>query len=107
MKEEHARAERESQDPEIQAHRRAEREAMAKRQAELVKEARITMQQAIQIANSQYPGTVLESRLVREFQDKACYALTILFDNGAETTTTRVFLSAIDGSIIKAVKQER
>ncbi len=107
MKEEHARAERESQDPEIQAHRRAEREAMAKRQAELVKEARITMQQAIQIANSQYLGTVLESRLVREFQDKACYALTILFDNGAETTTTRVFLSAIDGSIIKAVKQER
>jgi beta-lactamase regulating signal transducer with metallopeptidase domain/uncharacterized membrane protein YkoI len=107
MKQERARAEMESQNPELIAHRRAEREAMAKRQAELVKEARIPMQQAIQIATSQYPGTVLESRLVREFRDQVCYALTILYDNGAETTTTRVFVSAVDGTIINAMKQER
>lgn len=106
--EERAREEREAQDPEIIAHRRVEREAMAKRQAELVKEARITMPQAIQIATNQYPGTVLESRLVREGpQHQASYILTILSDNGVETTTTRVLMSAIDGSIINAMKQER
>jgi len=104
---ERARAERESQNPELIAHRRAEREAMAKRQAELAKEARITMQQAIQIATNQYPGTVMESRLVREFQDKVCYFLLILSDNGTETATTRVFVNAIDGSVINATKQER
>jgi beta-lactamase regulating signal transducer with metallopeptidase domain/uncharacterized membrane protein YkoI len=107
MKEERARAERESQDPEVQAKRRAELEARAKRQAELAKEARIPMQQAIQIASNQYPGTVMESRLVREFRDKVCYFLLILSDNGTETTTTRVFVNAIDGSIINAMKQER
>ena len=108
MKGERARAEMESQDPELIAHRRAEREAMAKRQAELVKEARITMQQAIQIATNQYPGTVLESRLVREGPlHQASYIVTILSDNGAETTTTRVLMSAIDGSIINSLKQEQ
>lgn len=106
--EERAREEREAQDPEIIAHRRAEREAMAKQKAELVKEARITMPQAIQIVTNQYPGTVLESRLVREGpQHQASYILTILSDNGGETTTTRVLMSAIDGSIINAMKQER
>lgn len=102
------REERAVQDPEIIAHRRAEREAMAKQQAELAKEARITMPQAIQIVTNQYPGTVLESRLVREGpQHQASYILTILSDNGVETTTTRVLMSAIDGSIINARKQER
>ena len=105
MREERAREERESQDPEIVAKRRAEREAMAKRQAWLAKEARITMQQAIQIATNQYPGTVLESRLVRE-RDQPWYILAILSDNGTETTTTRVVMSAIDGSIMKQ-EQER
>lgn len=93
-------------DPELVERRRAEREAMAKRQAELAKEARLTMQQAIQIVTSQYPGAVLESRLVRE-RDQACYILVILSENGTETSTTRVLMSAIDGSIIKAMKQER
>jgi beta-lactamase regulating signal transducer with metallopeptidase domain/uncharacterized membrane protein YkoI len=108
MQVERARAEREreAQNPEIAERRRLEREMMAKRQAELVKAARIPMQQAIQIANSQYPGTVLESRLVRE-RDQPCYILAILFDNGTETTTTRVLISALDGSIINAMKQER
>jgi len=105
MREERAREERESQDPEIVAKRRAEREAMAKRQAWLAKEARITMQQAIQIATNQYPGTVLESRLVRE-RDQPWYILAILSDNGTETTATRVVMSAIDGSIMKQ-EQER
>lgn len=93
-------------DPEIVARRRAERELMAKQQAELAKQANITMQQAIQIATSQYPGTVLESRLVRE-RNHACYVLTILSDNGTVTTTTRLLVSAVDGSVLKTVKEER
>jgi beta-lactamase regulating signal transducer with metallopeptidase domain/biotin carboxyl carrier protein/uncharacterized membrane protein YkoI len=103
---ERARAQQESQDPGIVARRRAERELMARHQAELAKQANITMQQAIQIATNQYPGTVLESRLVRE-SNQACYLLTILSDNGTETTTTRVLISAIDGSVLKAMKEER
>jgi pyruvate/2-oxoglutarate dehydrogenase complex dihydrolipoamide acyltransferase (E2) component len=103
---ERARAQQESQDPEILVRRRAERELIARQQAELAKQANITMQQAIQIATNQYPGTVLESRLVRE-SNQACYLLTILSDNGTEATITRVLMSAIDGSIIKTMKEER
>ncbi|HXI92527.1 MAG TPA: M56 family metallopeptidase [Blastocatellia bacterium] len=101
-----ARAQQESHDPEILVRQRAERELIARQQAELAKQANITMQQAIQIATNQYPGTVLESRLVRE-SNQACYVLTILYDNGTETTRTRVLMSAIDGSIIKTMKEER
>jgi pyruvate/2-oxoglutarate dehydrogenase complex dihydrolipoamide acyltransferase (E2) component len=101
-----ARAQQESQDPEIVARRQAERELMARRQSELAKQANITMQQAIQIATNQYPGTVLESRLVRE-RNQACYVLTILSDNGTEATITRVLMSAIDGTVLKAMKEER
>ena len=101
-----ARAQQESQDPEIVARRRAERELMARHQAELAKQANITMQQAIQIATTRYPGTVLESRLVRE-RNQACYVLTILSDNGTEATITRVLMSAIDGTVLKAMKEER
>lgn len=103
---ERARAQQESHDPEIVARRRAERELTARHQAELAKRANITMQQAIQIATNQYPGTVLESRLVQE-SNQACYFLTILSDNGTETTTTRVLVSAIDGSVLKTMKEER
>jgi pyruvate/2-oxoglutarate dehydrogenase complex dihydrolipoamide acyltransferase (E2) component len=103
---ERARAQQESQDPEIVARRRADRELMARHQAELAKQANITMQQAIQIATNQYPGTVLESRLVRE-SNQACYLLTILSDNGTEATITRVLMSAIDGTVLKAMKEER
>jgi len=111
QKEERARAEREAEEraltPEQREERRkAEREMKARQQSELVKEAKITMPQAIQIATNQYPGTVLESRLVRE-RDQACYLLAILSENGTETTTTRVLMSAIDGSVLNVMKQER
>lgn len=84
----------------------AERTRRSQQQAELVKQARITMDQAIQMATNQYPGTVLESRLARE-QGQACYILSILSDNGTETTTTRVMMSAVDGHIINSMKGER
>ncbi len=103
---ERARAQQESQDPEILIRRRAERELIARHQAELAKQANITMQQAIQIATNRYPGTVLESRLVRE-SNQACYLLSILSNNGTEATITRVLMSAIDGTVLKTMKEER
>jgi beta-lactamase regulating signal transducer with metallopeptidase domain/uncharacterized membrane protein YkoI len=101
---ERLRAEQESYDQESVSSRLAEHGRMAQQQAELAKQATITMQQAIQIATNQYPGAVLESRLVRE-RNQPCYILTILSDNGTETTTTRVLISGIDGSVLKATKQ--
>jgi len=94
----------ESQDPEILARRLAERQTEARQQAELAKQATLSMQQAIQIATNQYPGTVLESRLVRE-RNQPTYLLMILSDNGTETTTTRVLISGVDGSVLNATKQ--
>lgn len=106
VKEERFHVEQDAQNPEFIAHRQAEREAMAKRRTDLVKEARITMQQALQIATNQYPGTVMESRLVRE-RNQACYFFTILSENGAETTTSVVLISAVDGSILDLMKERR
>lgn len=94
------------QEPELRARRRAEREEMAKEQSELAKQAKIAMNQAIQIATNLYPGTVVESRLVKE-RSQACYLLSILSENGTETTTTRVLMSAIDGTVINTFKDDR
>ena len=103
---ERARAKQEEMDPEIAARRRAELEEMVRKQAELARQANISMQQAIQIATTQYPGTVLESRLAGE-RNQTCYIITILSDNGSETTTTRLVMSANDGSILKSIKEPR
>ncbi|PYP89965.1 MAG: hypothetical protein DMF61_01825 [Blastocatellia bacterium AA13] len=94
-----------SDDPEIQARRRVERELIAKEQSELAKHAKIAMHQAIQIAANLYPGAVIESRLTRE-RNQPCYVLSILSENGLETTMTRVLISAVDGTIINAFKEE-
>jgi uncharacterized membrane protein YkoI len=106
LKEVMEQAARESQDPEIIAHRKAEREMMAIRQAELARDAKISMQQAIQIASNQYPGTVLNSRLTREL-GQACYVLSILSENGAGSTLTLVVMSATDGNVLKTEREER
>src|SRR4029453_11095481 len=106
LKEELSRAKQEQQNPEFAAKLRAEREAKAKSRAELAKQATVTMQQAIQIALSQHPGTVLETRLIRE-RGQACYFIGILTENGAETNTISVLVNAIDGSILRAIKEEQ
>src|SRR5581483_4006156 len=90
QREERARAEREAEERALtpeqrEERRRLEREMKARRQAELVKEARITMDQAIRMTTNLYPGTVLESRLVRE-RDQACYIIVVLSTNGTENT---------------------
>jgi beta-lactamase regulating signal transducer with metallopeptidase domain/uncharacterized membrane protein YkoI len=97
---------------EIQARRlreRAELEARAQRQAELVRQAKIPMEQAIQIALRETPGTVVEARLIGE-RGTVTYLISILRQNGAENDTAYVLVNAVDGSSIvksKEGKQER
>jgi TonB family protein len=63
--------------------------------------AKISMTQAIQIATSKYPGTVVQSRLFGEREDKVFYQITIAAGDGAKRTIKYVWVSAIDGSILK------
>jgi len=73
------------------------------REDEMVKLPRIPMQQAIQIAIAQQPGTVLECRLAaRVVEDLwlAYYDVRITSAEGRERTFTRFAISAIDGRIL-------
>ncbi|MEK6336798.1 MAG: TonB family protein [Acidobacteriota bacterium] len=65
--------------------------------------AKISMAQAIQIATSKYPGTVLQSWLFGEREDKVFYNVVIA--NGDEVTY--VCVSAIDGQILTTEKEKR
>jgi len=111
--EEKLRAEREAKerDPEFMARRKQEREAMARRQAELAKKANITMQQAIQIALSQQAGTVMECRLIGERpageKDPVFYLLTIVSGDEPVSVSTRMMISGIDGHVGKIWKDEK
>src|SRR5215510_6400889 len=111
--EEKLQAEREAKerDPELMAHRKLEREIMARRQAELAKKANITMQQAIQIAMSQQSGTIMECRLIGERpageRDQVLYILTIVSGDEPESASTHMLISAVDGRIARTWKDER
>jgi len=78
----------------------------ARHQAELLKEAKITMAQAIQFATYHQPGTVLECRLGRE-RDDVVYHVVIVSAEGTESANTHVQISAIDGRVIRSEKEER
>lgn len=115
--------ERAERDPQFRAEReererreREEREIRAKQQAELVRLAKVTMDQAIQTATSQHPGKVLECGLAGkpwEAPGKLAkdglvfYHVVILSGDEANPTATHVWVNAIDGSIIKTEKEER
>ena len=80
--------------------------------AELVRLARIPMDQAILIATSQYPGKVLQSSLGATRWEKlgelakdghVFYHVTVLGDDNS--TLTHVWVNAIDGTIIKSEKE--
>src|SRR5262245_2988001 len=80
----------------------------AGREDELAKLPQIPMQQAIQIATAQQPGTVLECRLVgRVVEDLwlVFYDVRILSAEGAERTFTRFAISAIDGRILGRINK--
>ena len=75
---------------------------------ELAKLAQISMPQAIQIATTQQPGTVLECRMVgRRWEDREVvfYDVRILSAEGAERTFTRFAISAIDGRILGRINK--
>jgi TonB family protein len=74
---------------------------------EAAKWARITMEQAIQIATSQYPGKVLESRLLGEREDRVFYRVMIVNGDDTRVTITFVLVNAIDGTISKTERAER
>jgi TonB family protein len=99
-------------DPAEMQARRAQEDAEKKaRQAELVRLARITMEQAIQAAVARHPGKVLESSLIGEHwvapdkladDGKVFYHIVILSGDGTNSTTTHVLVNAIDGTISDA-----
>jgi len=80
------------------------REERARRQVEMTRGATISMDRAVQIAVSQYPGKVLAASLGRD-GDKIFYHLVIINTDGDKSTTTYVWLSATDGQIFKTEKE--
>jgi uncharacterized membrane protein YkoI len=87
-----------------------ELKARALNQATLARLARITMEQAIQIATSQQPGKVLESSLVGEHWEapgklaadgKVLYHIVIIAGEEPNLTVTHALVNAIDGTILK------
>jgi uncharacterized membrane protein YkoI len=95
--------EREGEEPVMSP---AEREERAKREkaereerAQTVREAKLTMAQAIQIATNAQAGTVLESILIRE-RNQPCYKVVVLSGDEPNTTYTIMLISALDGQIL-------
>jgi uncharacterized membrane protein YkoI len=76
--------------------------------AELAKKANITMQQAIQIAISQQPGTVMQCRLIGEQpageRDQVFYILTIVSGDEPKSASTTMLISAVDGRVVRTWK---
>jgi len=95
--------------------RRAERQAEEKRNAVLAGMAKISMDHAIQIANTKSPGKVIECSLVGEHWEGAgelakpalvLYHVVTLTD---EVTPVRmhVLINAVDGSVFRVTKEEK
>jgi len=80
-------------------------EERARKQAELTRAAVISMDRAIQIATSQVPGKVLACSLGKE-GDKLFYHVVVIGGDGDKSTATYVWVSAIDGQILKTEKEE-
>lgn len=95
---------------------REEQERARKRQDVLTRLARISMDQAIQIATSQNPGKVFECSLVGEhWQDPGelakpslvLYHVVILSGDESKPTRTHVLVNAVDGTIFKTSQEKR
>jgi TonB family protein len=95
---------------------REELEVQDKQRAALVKMAKISMDQAIQIATSQSPGKVLECSLVGERwsapgdlaqPSRVLYHVVIMSGDEANPATYHVLVNAVDGSVVKSEKEER
>jgi TonB family protein len=98
-----------------EAGRRAERQAEEKRNAILAGLAKISMDHAIQIANSKVPGKVIECSLVGEHWEGAgelakpslvLYHVVMLSED-ATPVRSHVLINALDGSIVKVSNEEK
>src|SRR6201988_2765794 len=95
---------------EIERKREIEMEMQALKQGALVRLSRITMDQAIQIATSQFPGKVLNCNLDADrweepgnlAKDGIVFYEVIIADEVVSGGITRVAVNAVDGSIIKS-----
>lgn len=108
--------ERMARDPrfreEVERRRAVEMEMRALKQAALVRLSRITMDQAIQIATSQFPGKVINCNLDADrweepgklAKDGVVFYQVVIADEVNEGTT-RVVVNAVDGSIIRSAKE--
>ena len=99
-----------------EARAREERAAEQKRNTVLAQMAKISMDQAIQIATTQTPGKVLECSLVGERwsapgelakPSQVFYHVVILSGDEANPLTYHVLINAVDGSVFKSEKEER
>jgi TonB family protein len=98
-----------------EAGRRAEREAQEKRNAILAGMAKISMDHAIQIANTKVPGKVIECSLVGEHWEGpgesakpalVLYHAVVLSDE-ATPVKSHVLINAMDGSVVSVKKEEK
>jgi uncharacterized membrane protein YkoI len=105
---------KESQASEAEERERAERKehrereeselaARAQRRAELARLAKIPIDQAIQIAQRDTPGTVVEAQLIGE-RGNPMYLVSILPSDGGKTAS--LIINAVDGAIIKRWPKE-
>jgi TonB family protein len=93
-----------------QMQRRKEEEVQndrARRQADLAQGAVISMDRAIQVAISKYPGKVLACSLGRDKEGPVFYHVVIIVTEGDKTTTKYVWVSAVDGTIIKTEEERK
>jgi TonB family protein len=98
-----------------EADRRAEEELELKKRSVLAREAKISMDQAIQIATSKVPGKVLECSLVGERwsgpgelakPSQVLYHVVILSEVDTAPVTYHVLVNALDGSVVRSEKEE-
>ena len=98
-----------------EAGRRAERQAEEKRNAILAGIAKISMDNAIQIATTKSPGKVIECSLVGEHWEGPAelakpslvvYHVVILSEDAAPVRT-HVLINAVDGSVVRVSKEEK
>jgi len=78
----------------------------ARRQAELAQGANISMDRAIQIATSKYPGKVLACSLGRDKDGPVFYHLVIINTDGDKRTVRYVWISAVDGTVIRTEEEK-
>jgi beta-lactamase regulating signal transducer with metallopeptidase domain/uncharacterized membrane protein YkoI len=81
------------------------REERSRKQLELTRGASISMDRAIQVATSQYPGKVLACSLGRDADGRVFYHVVIITGDGEKASARYVWVSALDGQIMKTEQE--